>query len=66
MWQEMKLIIPNSERVNRGNMELNTLVESCKSHGVSDLIILTETRGDPGKSHMSQQSQPSLPVDREF
>jgi len=45
--KEMRLIVPNAERVNRGGMELNALVEACKSNNVTDLIILTETRGEP-------------------
>ena len=29
--QEMKLVFPNSQRINRGGMILNELVETCRS-----------------------------------
>eukprot|EP00299_Pterocystis_sp_00344_P015251 c7603_g1_i1.p1 GENE.c7603_g1_i1~~c7603_g1_i1.p1 ORF type:complete len:285 (+),score=67.18 c7603_g1_i1:27-881(+) len=45
--KEMRLIIPNSERINRGNMELSTLVETCRANEVTDLVVVTETRGEP-------------------
>ncbi len=46
--QEMKLVVPNSQRVNRGGMVLSELVESCRSHDFTDLVILHEHRGEPG------------------
>jgi len=45
--KEVKLLIPNSTRINRGNNRVDELVESCKSVSCSDLIILQETRGEP-------------------
>ena len=43
----MKLILPNSQRLNRGNYILKDLVDVCKSNDITDLIILNETRGEP-------------------
>lgn len=45
--KELKLLFPNSQRINRGSYEMKQLVESCKSNDVTDLIIAHETRGNP-------------------
>ncbi|OMJ24726.1 U3 small nucleolar ribonucleoprotein IMP4 [Smittium culicis] len=45
--KEMRLVVPNSQRINRGNYVIQDLVDTCKSNEVSDLIILHETRGEP-------------------
>ncbi|KNC75686.1 hypothetical protein SARC_11797, partial [Sphaeroforma arctica JP610] len=46
--KEIKLIFPNSQRLNRGNHVVKELVDTCKSSDVTDLIILHEHRGEPG------------------
>ena len=43
----MKLIVPNSIRINRGSYVLKDLVKICQANDFSDLIILHETRGEP-------------------
>lgn len=45
--KELKLIFPNSKRINRGSYEMKQLVESCKANDATDLIIAHETRGNP-------------------
>lgn len=45
--KEMKLIFPNSQRINRGNYVIKDVVNACKSNEVTDLIILHEHRGQP-------------------
>jgi U3 small nucleolar ribonucleoprotein protein IMP4 len=45
--KEIRLLIPNSQRVNRGGMVLAELVEAARSHAFSDLVILHEHRGEP-------------------
>lgn len=45
--KELKLIFPNSQRINRGSYEIKQLVESCKANDVTDLVIAHETRGNP-------------------
>lgn len=45
--KEMKLILPNSQRLNRGNYILSQLVSACKANDVTDLVILHEHRGEP-------------------
>lgn len=45
--KELKLLFPNSQRINRGSYELKQLVESCKANDMTDLVIAHETRGNP-------------------
>ena len=45
--KEMRLILPNCIRVNRGNVVVKDLVEVCKKNDFTDLIILHENRGQP-------------------
>lgn len=48
--QEVKLVLPNAQRINRGGKVLSELVESCRNNDFTDIIILHEHRGEPGKS----------------
>ncbi|KAI9795982.1 MAG: snoRNA-binding rRNA-processing protein imp4 [Piccolia ochrophora] len=45
--KEVRLLLPTSIRVNRGNLVLPNLVSSAVSSGLSDLILLHEHRGTP-------------------
>ncbi|XP_076043202.1 U3 small nucleolar ribonucleoprotein IMP4 [Oratosquilla oratoria] len=45
--KEIKLLFPNSQRINRGNYESKQLMEACRSNDVTDFIVLHETRGQP-------------------
>ena len=45
--KELKMVFPNSQRINRGNTEIKELVESCRLNDVSDLILVHEHRGVP-------------------
>ncbi|KAK3101303.1 hypothetical protein FSP39_002538 [Pinctada imbricata] len=45
--KEIRLIFPNSQRINRGNYEVKQIVEACRANEVTDLIILHEHRGVP-------------------
>ena len=45
--KEMKLIIPNAIRMNRGNSRIDELVASCRQQEFSDILIVQETRGEP-------------------
>lgn len=51
--QEMRLVFPNSTRLNRGNYVVKELAEACRANDVTDLIILHEHRGVPGTSQTS-------------
>jgi len=50
--KELKLVLPNSERINRGNYDLNTLVTSAKANGFTDLILLTGKCSNLVVSHL--------------
>ena len=45
--KEVKLLIPNSTRINRGNNRVDELMESCRQSEFSDVVIVQETRGEP-------------------
>lgn len=46
-------MFPGAQRMNRGNHEIPTLVRACKANNVTDLVILHETRGQPGERSLS-------------
>ena len=37
--KEIKLLIPNSQRINRGTHQMEELVEVCRNNEATDLII---------------------------
>ena len=45
--KEVKLLIPNSTRINRGNNRVDTLMEGCKQQEFTDVVVVQETRGEP-------------------
>lgn len=45
--KEVKLLVPNSSRINRGNNRVDELMESCRQSEFTDVIIVQETRGEP-------------------
>jgi U3 small nucleolar ribonucleoprotein protein IMP4 len=45
--KEMRILIPNSQRVNRGAYVVKDLIELGRKNDVTDLIILHEHRGEP-------------------
>ncbi|CAM9626790.1 unnamed protein product [Choristocarpus tenellus] len=45
--KEIKLIIPNAQRINRGNHKVGELVEACRSSDFTDMVVVQETRGEP-------------------
>jgi len=45
--KEVKLIFPTSQRINRGTHQIESLVDACRANEVTDIVILTETRGRP-------------------
>ena len=45
--KEIKLLIPNSTRINRGNNRVDELVSSCKESEFTDIVVVQETRGEP-------------------
>ena len=45
--KEMRIVFPNSVRVNRGHTVIKDLVKICQDNEFSDLVILHENRGVP-------------------
>nr|XP_021406168.1 U3 small nucleolar ribonucleoprotein protein IMP4 [Lonchura striata domestica] len=45
--EELCLLLPGARRMNRGRAELGALVGACRAAGVTDLLVLHETRGRP-------------------
>ncbi|KAK6597895.1 brix domain-containing protein [Botrytis cinerea] len=45
--KEIRLLIPTSIRLNRGNLILPSLITSAQASGLSDIILLHEHRGTP-------------------
>ncbi|EHK26320.1 hypothetical protein THAR02_07075 [Trichoderma harzianum] len=45
--KEIRLLLPTSIRMNRGNLILPDLVKSAQSAGLSDMLLLHEHRGTP-------------------
>ncbi|XP_071082580.1 U3 small nucleolar ribonucleoprotein protein IMP4-like isoform X2 [Haliotis cracherodii] len=45
--KEIKLLFPNSQRINRGNYEMKQLIDACRANDVTDLIMVHEHRGVP-------------------
>ncbi|CAO2189723.1 unnamed protein product [Urochloa humidicola] len=45
--KELKVVFPNSQRINRGAQVISKIVESCRSHDITDLILVHEHRGQP-------------------
>ncbi|KAJ3552715.1 hypothetical protein NM688_g4007 [Phlebia brevispora] len=45
--KEMRLVFPNSYRINRGNYVVKELADACRANDVTDLVVLHEHRGVP-------------------
>lgn len=45
--KELRLIFPNSQRMNRGNYEMKQLISACRANQVTDFIVVHEHRGVP-------------------
>ncbi|KAG8227416.1 hypothetical protein J437_LFUL000425 [Ladona fulva] len=45
--KELRLIVPNAQRMNRGNHDVGELLNACRASGVTDLLIVHEHRGVP-------------------
>lgn len=51
--KEIRLLLPTAVRLNRGNLILPNLVQSAQSAGLSDIILVHETRGTPNALTLS-------------
>ena len=48
-------MIPNCQRMNRGNYVMSQLVHACKSNDVTDLLIVHEHRGEPSEPKLGRE-----------
>ncbi|KAG6837543.1 hypothetical protein H0H93_007724 [Arthromyces matolae] len=60
--KEMRLVFPNSTRINRGNYVVKELADACRANDVTDLIVLHEHRGVPGIDAMIVSHFPHGPT----
>lgn len=44
----MRLVFPNSHRINRGNYVVKELADACRANDITDLVVVHEHRGIPG------------------
>lgn len=45
--KELRLLFPNTERLNRGNLQIKELADVARQSNFSDIIIIHEHRGEP-------------------
>ncbi|KAF2323775.1 hypothetical protein GH714_036889 [Hevea brasiliensis] len=45
--KELKFVFPNAERINRGGQVISEIIESCRAHDYTDIILVHEHRGVP-------------------
>ncbi|EFX62396.1 hypothetical protein DAPPUDRAFT_68025 [Daphnia pulex] len=45
--KELKLVFPNSQRLNQGNYEMKQLFDACRANSVTDFIVVHEHLGQP-------------------
>ncbi|GMH09736.1 hypothetical protein Nepgr_011577 [Nepenthes gracilis] len=45
--KELKIIFPNAERMNRGGQVISEIIETCRAHGFTDVVLVHEHRGVP-------------------
>ncbi|KAH0458210.1 hypothetical protein IEQ34_013525 [Dendrobium chrysotoxum] len=45
--KELKIVFPNATRMNRGGQVIKEIVEVCRTHDFTDVILLHEHRGEP-------------------
>eukprot|EP00760_Papus_ankaliazontas_P010607 PhM_4_TR14372/c0_g1_i1/m.98108/K14561/IMP4; U3 small nucleolar ribonucleoprotein protein IMP4 len=45
--KEVKLLFPNSTRLNRGSLGVNEMFEVARANNFTDVVVVGETRGEP-------------------
>lgn len=51
--KEIRLVVPNAVRLNRGNLSVHQLMDAARRESYSDVIVLQETRGVPDSMTVS-------------
>ncbi|KAJ7552923.1 hypothetical protein O6H91_06G077000 [Diphasiastrum complanatum] len=45
--KELKIVFPNAQRINRGGQVVSDIVEACRAHDFTDIVMVHEHRGEP-------------------
>eukprot|EP00246_Nothoceros_aenigmaticus_P012031 TRINITY_DN3548_c0_g1_i3.p1 TRINITY_DN3548_c0_g1~~TRINITY_DN3548_c0_g1_i3.p1 ORF type:complete len:221 (-),score=21.96 TRINITY_DN3548_c0_g1_i3:18-680(-) len=45
--KELKIVLPNAQRINRGGQVISEIVKACKSNDFTDIVMVHEHRGEP-------------------
>ncbi|KAF5477074.1 U3 small nucleolar ribonucleoprotein protein IMP4 isoform X1 [Juglans microcarpa x Juglans regia] len=45
--KELKFVFPNAQRMNRGGQVIKEIIETCRAHDFTDVILVHEHRGVP-------------------
>lgn len=45
--KELRLLFPDAQRLNRGNLVIDQLVSACRANAMTDIIVVHEHRGQP-------------------
>ncbi|XP_058721774.1 uncharacterized protein LOC131593351 [Vicia villosa] len=45
--KELSIVFPNAQRINRGGQVLSEIIDACRSHDYTDVILVHEHRGVP-------------------
>ncbi|CAK8564594.1 unnamed protein product [Lathyrus sativus] len=45
--KELSIVFPNAQRINRGSQVISEIIDACRSHDYTDVILVHEHRGVP-------------------
>ncbi|CAL5199554.1 unnamed protein product [Lathyrus oleraceus] len=45
--KELSTVFPNAQRINRGGQVISEIIDACRSHDYTDVILVHENRGVP-------------------
>ncbi|OVA11682.1 Brix domain [Macleaya cordata] len=45
--KELKIVFPNAQRMNRGGQVISEIIETCRAHDFTDVVLVHEHRGQP-------------------
>ncbi|KAJ4978332.1 hypothetical protein NE237_009112 [Protea cynaroides] len=45
--KELKFVFPNAQRMNRGGQVISEIIETCRAHDFTDVVLVHEHRGQP-------------------
>ncbi|KAH0981782.1 hypothetical protein GBA52_008959 [Prunus armeniaca] len=45
--KELKLVFPNAQQMNRGGQVISEIIETCRAHDFTDVVLFHEHRGVP-------------------